>query len=65
MVFCEVDIDLLFARVECKEVSPNLSSLSDHSILRGVDSATVKSLNGRRATDAIIDAIPEGRMEAF
>jgi poly(A) polymerase len=53
-----VDIDLLFARVELKEVSDSLESLQENDILRNCDSESIKSLNGRRATDAIINEIP-------
>lgn len=58
MIFCGVDIDLLFARVEWKEVGDNLESLQDNSILRNCDASSIKSLNGRRATDAILEHIP-------
>ena len=54
MVFYEVDIDLLFARVELKRVDPYLSSLNDNSILRNCDDKSIKSMNGRRVTDAIL-----------
>ena len=54
MVFYEVDIDLLFARVELKRVDPNLSSLNENSILRNCDDKSIKSMNGRRVTDAIL-----------
>lgn len=57
-VYKRVDIDLLFARVELKEVSESLDSLQDNAILRNCDSESIKSLNGRRATDAILDNIP-------
>ena len=53
MVFNKVDIDLLFARIELKEVDNNLS-LSDDSILRNCDPKTISSLNGTRVTEAII-----------
>ena len=58
MVFCGVDIDLLFARVELKEVGDNLDSLDNIAILRNCDQDSIKSLNGRRATDAILSHIP-------
>lgn len=58
MVFSGVDIDLLFARIEYKEVGDNLQSLQDDAILRNCDSESIKSLNGRRATDAILEHVP-------
>lgn len=60
-VYKRVDIDLLFARIELKEVSDSLDSLQDNAILRNCDSESIKSLNGRRATDAILDEIPDIR----
>jgi poly(A) polymerase len=58
MIFCGVDIDLLFARVELKEVGYNLESLQDEAILRNCDIHSIRSLNGRRATDAILEHVP-------
>lgn len=63
MVYCGVDIDLLFARVELPKVEDNLDSLQDNAILRNCDSDSIKSLNGRRATDAILEHIPN--LETF
>lgn len=57
-MYQKVDIDLLFARVELKEVPENLDSLDDNAILRNCDSESIKSLNGRRATDAILNEVP-------
>lgn len=37
MTFCKLDIDLLFARVELKEVRDDLCNLQDNSILRNCD----------------------------
>lgn len=57
MIYCGVDIDLLFARVEPKEVHDNID-LSHNAILRNCDIASIRSLNGRRVTDAILKHIP-------
>ena len=57
MIYKNVDIDLLFARVEYKEIPDNFESLQDDSILRNCDSNSIKSLNGRRATDAILEHV--------
>lgn len=59
MIFNGVDIDLLFARVELKEVNEQLDSLDDNAILRNCDLNSIRSLNGRRATDAILKHIPD------
>ena len=58
MIYCGVDIDLLFARIDSKAVSKNMDSLDENYILRGCDYNSIKSLNGRRATDAILRHIP-------
>jgi poly(A) polymerase len=55
-VFNKVDIDLLFARIEYREVSNNID-LSHNSILRNCDSESIKSLNGRRVTEAILEHV--------
>lgn len=65
MVYCGVDIDLLFARIEWTEVGENLESLQDNSILRNCDAASIRSLNGRRATDAILEHIPKDNIQTF
>ena len=63
MKFDEVDIDLLFARIESKEVSDDLKNLLDDDILRNCDPDTIRSLNGCRVTERIIELIPD--MYAF
>ena len=57
MIFRSVDIDLLFARIEFREISDSLDSLNDNSILRNCDPETIRSLNGRRVTDAILEHV--------
>ena len=51
MKFHDVDIDMLFARVEYKEVGEDLENLLDDNILRNCDTETIRSLNGSRVTD--------------
>jgi len=65
MIYFGVDIDLLFARVELKEVSDSLESLQDNSILRNCDKESIKSLNGRRSTDDILENVPKNNIETF
>lgn len=64
MIFKSVDIDLLFARIEYKEIGDDLASLNHNSILRNCDSETIRSLNGRRVTDAILEHV-QHNMENF
>lgn len=54
MKFEDVDIDLLFARVEYREVGDDLTNLLDDNILRNCDKESIRSLNGCRVTDIIL-----------
>ena len=56
--FDGVDMDILFARVEQREVGSNLENLSDNSILRNCDKTSIRSLNGCRVTDMILKLVP-------
>jgi poly(A) polymerase len=58
MVFMDVDIDLLFARISAPQISDDLSSLKDDSILKNCDEASILSLNGTRVTDLILELVP-------
>ena len=54
MKFQDVDIDMLFARVEYREVGHDFDkpdSLLENDILRNCDDTTIRSLNGCRVTD--------------
>lgn len=64
-VYQKVDIDLLFARVELKEIPEDLKDLDDDHILRNCDPESIKSLNGRRATDAILAQILPKNIKTF
>mmetsp|Transcript_34009 Transcript_34009/g.25097 ORF Transcript_34009/g.25097 Transcript_34009/m.25097 type:complete len:227 (+) Transcript_34009:385-1065(+) len=57
MKFQEVDIDLLFARVACVDTG-DLKSLLDDNILRNCDRESIRSLNGSRVTDIILELVP-------
>eukprot|EP00918_Siedleckia_nematoides_P065259 GHVU01141986.1.p1 GENE.GHVU01141986.1~~GHVU01141986.1.p1 ORF type:complete len:455 (-),score=39.52 GHVU01141986.1:743-2107(-) len=52
-----VDLDLLFASLDMDCIPPELHSLADNSLLKNVDAATVRSLNGCRVTDMILDLV--------
>lgn len=49
---------MLFARVESQSINDDFNDLSDNNILRNVDEETIKSLNGCRVTDMILDFVP-------
>lgn len=63
MAFENVDIDLLFARIEYKDVGDDLTDLNDDNILRNCDHQSIRSLNGCRVTDIILKLVPNH--EAF
>eukprot|EP00355_Strombidium_rassoulzadegani_P004499 CAMPEP_0168616720 /NCGR_PEP_ID=MMETSP0449_2-20121227/5169_1 /TAXON_ID=1082188 /ORGANISM="Strombidium rassoulzadegani, Strain ras09" /LENGTH=384 /DNA_ID=CAMNT_0008657507 /DNA_START=204 /DNA_END=1358 /DNA_ORIENTATION=+ len=61
LIFSGVDVDLLFANIDTRSVSRDMESLDEDYILRGCDFNSIKSLNGRRATDAILKVVPNLR----
>ena len=62
MKFDGVDIDMLFARVEYKQVGQeNLGNLLDDNILRNCDTQTIRSLNGCRVTEMTLKLVPNLR----
>jgi len=57
VVWHGTDLDVLFAKIERSEVPP-LSQILDDSILKGLDDATTKSINGPRVTELLVKLIP-------
>ncbi|CZR41288.1 putative PAP1-poly(A) polymerase [Fusarium proliferatum ET1] len=54
-----ISIDLIFSRVIQKQLSPDFKDLKDSGLLRGLDEAELRSLNGTRVTDEILTLVPE------
>lgn len=54
-----VDIDLLFARLNLDKIPASLESLVDDNLLKHLDDRTVRSLNGSRVADLIMDLVPD------
>lgn len=53
-----ISVDLLFARLALQSV-PLTLTLKDTSILRGVEDRDLRSLNGTRVTDEILELVPQ------
>ncbi|XP_045462081.1 poly(A) polymerase type 3 [Harmonia axyridis] len=57
MNFDGIEIDMLFARLDLKEI-PDTMDLQDDLLLRKLDQKCVRSLNGCRVTDEILRLVP-------
>jgi poly(A) polymerase len=53
-----IDLDLIFVRLHLSSVSASLD-LKDSSLLRGLDDADLRSINGTRVTDEIMSLVPQ------
>jgi len=58
MKFCNIDIDLLFARLRFNSIDSSLKSLKDDSVLLECDDQTINSLNTYRNNDLILSLVP-------
>lgn len=56
--FSGISIDLIFARLAVASVPVNLL-LKDTNLLRGVEEKDLRSLNGTRVTDEILELVPQ------
>lgn len=55
---CGISIDLIFARLVVPAIPMNLD-LKNNDYLRGLDEREVRSLNGTRVTDEILELVPQ------
>lgn len=62
MNFDGIEIDLLFARLNLKEIPDNFD-LREDGLLKNLDTKCVRSVNGCRVTDEILRLVPN--MENF
>ena len=53
-----ISIDLIFARLQISSVPVDLT-LKDINILKGLDDQDLRSVNGTRVTDEILDLVPQ------
>jgi len=58
-----ISIDLIFSRVEMGQLPTDTKwNLRDNSVLRGLDEAELRSLNGTRVADEILELVPETKI---
>ncbi|KAK1640263.1 Poly(A) polymerase central domain-containing protein [Colletotrichum phormii] len=57
--FSGISIDLIFSRIAMLKQLNKEFSVQDSSLLRGLDEAELRSLNGTRVTDEILSLVPE------
>lgn len=57
-VYSGIDIDLIFSRLD-KDQVPKDQELLDDSVLQGLDELELRSLNGTRVTDEILELVPQ------
>lgn len=57
--YAGISIDLIFARIDGLNQVPQSLSLQDSNLLRGLSETDLRSLNGTRVTDAILDLVPQ------
>ncbi|KAF4548625.1 Poly(A) polymerase pla1-like protein [Elsinoe fawcettii] len=56
--YAGISIDLIFARLQLSSVPASLD-LKDNSLLRGLDETDLRSVNGTRVTDEILELVPQ------
>lgn len=56
--FSGISIDLIFARLQLSSI-PLTLDLKDNNLLRGLDEQDLRSLNGTRVTDEILELVPQ------
>lgn len=59
-----ISIDLLFARLILSSIPLNLD-LKNNDYLRGLDEREIRSLNGTRVTDEILELVPQQKTFRF
>ncbi|GJC95494.1 hypothetical protein ColKHC_04320 [Colletotrichum higginsianum] len=57
--FSGISIDLIFSRIAMLKQLPKDFNVQDSGLLRGLDEAELRSLNGTRVTDEILSLVPE------
>jgi poly(A) polymerase len=57
MEYSGISIDLIFVHLAIQSVSPTVD-LTDNTLLRGLDDTDLRSINGVRVTDEILQLVP-------
>ena len=56
-----ISIDLIFASLAVSSIPTNMT-LKNNSLLRGLDDRTLRSVNGTRVTDEILELVPQPKV---
>lgn len=56
-----VSIDLIFSNIQVSSVPLNMD-LKDNNLLRGLDDRSLRSVNGTRVTDEILELVPQQKV---
>ena len=57
--YAGISIDLIVASITSLSSVPQNLDLRDNSLLRGLDDSTLRSVNGTRVTDEILELVPQ------
>jgi poly(A) polymerase len=60
MEYSGISIDLIFVHLAIQSVSPTVD-LTDNTLLRGLDDTDLRSINGVRVTDEILQLVPNAK----
>jgi poly(A) polymerase len=58
LMYSGIDLDLIYCRLQVNSISMELD-LKETSLLRGLDDADLRSINGTRVTDEILTLVPQ------
>lgn len=61
---CGIELDILFSTLALRTIPPD-QELSDTNLLRGLDQQSIRSLNGCRVTDEILNLVPQSNLDSF
>lgn len=59
-----IELDILFSTLALRTI-PSEQELCDTNLLRGLDQQSIRSLNGCRVTDEILNLVPQSNLDSF